>query len=487
MPPGAATTESSQPAGRTEAEPIAGGVTSDLVIVANRLPSRRVTRNGERVWAMSPGGLVSALRPVLEREDGAWIGWTGQAADEPEPFDLAGITNVPVALSREEVKRFYEGFSNRTIWPLYHDGVRTPEYRRIWWRAYERVNQRFAERAAEVASKGAAVWIHDYHLQLAPAMLRALRPDLRIGFFLHIPFPPPELFARLPWRRQLLEGLLGSDVVGFQTRVGAENFGRLAERFAGAERRTGTILTGAPGDERPVVARAFPISIDFKERERLAQSEKCRRRAATLRKKLGPNRKIILGVDRLDYTKGIDLRLKAFRELLQSGRLSVQDCVLVQIAVPSRERVQEYIDLRRDIEEAAGSINGEFGDVGRIAVQYMHRSLPAERLAAYYAAADVMLVTPLRDGMNLVAKEYVASRVEDTGALVLSEFTGAAHELSDALLVNPHDVDGLEATIERALTMPAVEARRRMQSLRRVVREHDVHRWAGSFLEALGA
>jgi trehalose 6-phosphate synthase len=455
----------------------------EFVILANRLPSRRVTRDGERVWAPSPGGLVSALRPVLEREDGAWIGWSGQAADAPAPFDLAGIHNVPVELSREEVRRFYEGFSNRTIWPLYHDAVRTPEFRRIWWRAYERVNRRFAEAASEIAADGATVWAHDYHLQLAPAMLRALRPDLRIGFFLHIPFPPPELFARLPWRRQVLEGLLGADVVGFQTRSGADNFCRLVERFTGARAHGDGVRTA---DGRDVVARAFPISIDVAERERLASDEKCRRRAATLRKKLGPARRIILGVDRLDYTKGIDLRLKAFRELLQSGRLSVQHCVLVQIAVPSREKVQEYIDLRREIEETVGSINGEFGEVGRIAVQYMHRSLSAERLAAYYAAADVMLVTPLRDGMNLVAKEYVASRVDDTGTLVLSEFTGAAHELADALLVNPHDVDGLEAVIERALTMPEAEAKRRMQSMRRVVREHDVHAWAASFLEALG-
>jgi len=481
----AATTGAASSA-RMSAETLEGELHSDLVIVANRLPSRRVQRNGERVWAQSPGGLVSALRPVLERQHGAWIGWTGQADDAPAPFALEGIDNVPVGLSRQEMQRFYEGFSNRTIWPLYHDAVRTPEFRRIWWRSYEQVNRRFAERAAEIASDGATVWIHDYHLQLAPAMLRELRSDLRIGFFLHIPFPPTELFVRLPWRRQILYGLLGADVVGFQTQPGAANFARLSERFAGAEIGDDGALTLSEAEgRRRVIARGFPISIDFAEREKMASTERCRRGAANLRRKLGGSRRIILGVDRLDYTKGIDIRLKAFRELLQTRRLSVHDCVFVQIAVPSRERVQEYIDLRRDIEEMVGGINGEFGEVGRIAVQYMHRSLPPERLASYFAAADVMLVTPLRDGMNLVAKEYVASRIEDSGALVLSEFTGAAKELSDALLVNPHDVDGLQAAIERALSMPEEEARQRMRSMREVVRANDVHRWAGSFLEAL--
>jgi len=457
-----------------------------MVVLANRLPARRVVRDGVARWAPSPGGLVSALRPVLEEQGGAWVGWSGRPDDVPEPFDVAGIHCVPLAISGPEVEEFYEGFSNRALWPLYHDALRAPEYRRSWWRTYQRVNRRFAEQAARIAAPGATVWIHDYQLQLAPAVLRALRPDVRIGFFLHIPFPPIELFAQLPWREEILAGLLASDVVGLQTAAGAANLVRLAERF-GRGTRDGdqrVRVEGAAGP-RQVVVRAFPISIDVAQRERFASAPRCLRKAASLREALGRERRIVLGVDRLDYTKGIGQRLEAFRELLQSGRLSVDECVFVQVAVPTREQVQDYIDLRAEIEQIVGGINGEFGEIGQVAVHYLHRSLSAERLAAYYRAADVMCVTPLRDGMNLVAKEYVASRVDDTGVLVLSEFAGAAQELDGAILVNPHDLDGLELAIEHALAMPPEEARDRMASMRCALRGQDVHEWARAFLSAL--
>ena len=454
---------------------------SQIVILSNRLPVHRVRRDGVSRWQTSPGGLVSALSPILRQRPSTWIGWAGIAGTAPQPFEHDGVHNVPVKLSRDEVESFCEGFCNRTLWPLYHDAVRTPEYRRRWWRPYVEINRRFAEAAAEAVARKGTVWVHDYHLQLAPAMIRELRPDVRIGFFLHIPFPPQELFAQLPWRTAILTGLLGADVAGFQTRVGAANFMQLCKRFAAVEGSRGILQI----DGRDVLAAAFPVSIDVKRFEELARSAAVRKRAEHLRARLGGARKIILGVDRLDYTKGIDRRLRAYRGLLHTKRIDLESCALVQVAVPSRQQVSEYRELRAHVERLVGEINGEFAELGRTPIHYLHRSLPVEELVALYVAADVMLVTPLRDGMNLVAKEYVASRTDQTGVLVLSEFTGSARELQSALLVNPHDLDGLETTIHRALEMPPDEQATRMKALQRVLHRSDVFHWADSFLEAL--
>ncbi len=345
------------------------------------------------------------------------------------------------------------------------------------------MNRRFAEATAETVARRGTVWVHDYHLQLVPAMIRELRPDVRIGFFLHIPFPPQELFAQLPWRQPLLTGLLGADVVGFQTRGGAQNFSRLSRRLTGAEGTWDELQF----DGRTVRPGAFPVSIDVGRYEELAQSEAVQARAEGFRSRLGGSRKIVLGVDRMDYTKGIDIRLHAYRGLLRTERTTLEECVLVQVAVPSRERVQQYGELKGHVERLVGEINGEFGELGRTPIHYLHRNVPVEELVALYLAADVMLVTPLRDGMNLVAKEYAACRVDNTGVLVLSEFTGSAQELQSALLVNPHDIDGLEATLYTALHMPRGEQETRMKALRRVLKRHDVYHWANTFLEALAA
>ena len=451
----------------------------DLVIVSNRLPVQRV--EPDAAWETSPGGLVAALRTVLEGHDCTWIGWAGDPAEPPEPFELERVLHVPVPLGAEEIENYYEGFANRTLWPLYHDAVRPPQFHRHWWRPYVEVNRRFSEKAAESANRGATVWVHDYHLQLVPRLLRELRPDLRIGFFLHIPFPPTELFAQLPWRRQILEGLLGAHVVGFQTRFGARNFVTLARRYAGATVSGDRVKLGG----HSTLARAFPISIDVERWESLARRNDVQARARDLRTQLGSPSRLLLGVDRLDYTKGIDIRLRAFGEVLARDPEKRRTCKLVQLAVPSRERVEEYAELRTTVEQLVGRINGEFEVLGSPPVHYLHRNLPVEELVAGYLAADVLLVTPLRDGMNLVAKEYVASRVDESGVLVLSEFTGAAHELHGALQVNPHDIDGLVGALERALAMPAAEVRRRMRSLRRSLHKRDVHRWSREFLAEL--
>lgn len=460
---------------------MAGRNRKPLVIVANRLPVERVRTKDGSGWKRSPGGLVSALTPIVQRDGGAWVGWTGTTGAAPESFEHEGIWHVPVPISRSQLQNFYYGFCNGTVWPLYHHAVRQPEYHRRWWRPYVSVNKRFANITAEHAAKGARVWIHDYHLQLVPSLLRELRPDLRIGFFLHIPFPAHELFGRLPWRRQILEGMLGADVVGFQTPKGVQNFMELTQAYTDARPNGGSLRI----HDREVKVGSYPISTDFERYSRTAEKPEVQQRAEEYQQQVGQGRRIILGVDRLDYTKGIDVRLRAFQELLSRRRSTIREAVLVQLSVPSRERVAEYRELRRQVEELTGTINGKFGEVGLTPVQYLYRSLPFEELIALYRSADIMLVTPLADGMNLVAKEYVATRFDATGILILSEFAGAANELTAALHVNPHDVDGLAETIEMSLSLPQKESKRRMRKMRDAISSYTVFDWADSFVQDL--
>jgi trehalose 6-phosphate synthase len=457
----------------------------DFVVVASRLPVDRVEGpDGEASWRPSPGGLVTALEPVMRDAGGVWVGWSGDTESAPGAFGANGLDLVAVGLSAEQVRDYYEGFCNATLWPLYHDVIAPPQFERRWWEAYVAVNRSFAVAAAAEAAPGATVWVHDYQLQLVPRMLREQRADIRIGFFNHIPFPCCEIFAQLPWRRQVIEGLLGADLLGFQSRADATNFLRACHRAASLPTKGHVIRVRDPDGVREVQAAAFPISIDAAALEAIARRDEVRKRAADVRLALGQPDVLLLGIDRLDYTKGILHRLNAFGELLNEGRLGPQ-VVLVQIASPSRERVEAYRTLRDEVELTVSRINGEHAEVGRPPVHYLHQSFPREEMAALYLAADVMLVTPLRDGMNLVAKEYVACRCDENGALVLSEFTGAADELTTAFLVNPHDIDGLKDAIVHATTIGPAEARRRMRAMRRQVREHDVAYWAASFLDAL--
>ncbi len=471
----------------------AGSGDSDFVVVANRLPiDMERLPDGSTTWKRSPGGLVTALEPLLRRRRGAWIGWPGIPDAGDEPIEQEDMNLCPVNLSSDDIAEYYEGFSNATLWPLYHDVIVKPVYHREWWDRYVDVNRRFAETTAKTAAQGATVWVQDYQLQLVPKMLRMLRPDLTIGFFLHIPFPPVELFMQMPWRTEIIEGLLGADLVGFHLPGGAQNFLILARRLMGANTSRATIGVRSRFGEinigfRTVKVGAFPISIDSTDLDQQARSKSIRQRAKEIRKELGNPRKILLGVDRLDYTKGIDVRLRAFSELLDEGRASRDDTVMVQLATPSRERVDSYIAMREDIERQVGHINGEHGEVGHPLVHYLHRPVPRNDLIAFFVAADVMLVTPLRDGMNLVAKEYVACRSDLGGALVLSEFTGAAAELRQAYLANPHHLEGVKDAIEAALNQTPEEGRRRMRALRRQVLVHDVDLWARSVLDSLAA
>ncbi|GAB3704121.1 alpha,alpha-trehalose-phosphate synthase (UDP-forming) [Corynebacterium nasicanis] len=454
---------------------------NSFVVVANRLP---VDLHGS-TWTPSPGGLVAALSPVLERQQGCWVGWPGVPDEAPEPFRTdSGVLLHPVRLSRADFEGFYEGFSNASLWPLYHDLIVTPVYHRHWWAAYRDVNLRFAQEVAEVAAEGATVWVQDYQLQLLPGILRQLRPDLRIGFFLHIPFPGADLFRQLPWREEIIRGLLGADLIGFHLESNARNF---LDLCAGTE---GLTVTGQPAtrridahvtthDGRRVGVGAFPISIAL---DSLGEGEDGG--VEKLRASLGDPSTVILGVDRLDYTKGILQRLLAFEELLEAGAL--EGAVLLQIATPSRERIDQYQVARSRVEEAVGRINGRFGSMGQPVVHYLHQSLPKNELRTYYEAADVMLVTPFKDGMNLVAKEYVACHPDGSGALVLSEFAGAAVELHQANLCNPFDLESIKRALLTAVQASPEVMAERMAAMYAQVAEFDVDAWANAFLAALG-
>lgn len=450
-----------------------------LVIAANRLP---VAKRSDGGWQTSPGGLVRALLPTVQASKGCWVGWTGERDGSADVIHAEGIDLYPVPLSSREVDRYYEGFSNDTLWPLYHDAIRESGYRSEDWDAYVDVNERFAVKIANIAPQDAAVWLHDYHLQLVPALLRQQRPDVRIGWFNHIPFPPLELFQRIPWRSDIVRGLLGADVLGFQRMQGARNFIAAAHQLLGATEIDDDLVHF---EGRNVVVGAFPISIDVHEFELQASGRSTRQRTAQIRSRLGDPEVILLGVDRLDYTKGIGRRLRAFGHLLDQGRLDPERHVLVQVATPTREGVEQYQDERREIEQIVGEINGRHARLGFPVIHYLYQSLSLDDLIPLYRAGDVMLVTPFRDGMNLVAKEYVAAHVDGDGVLVLSEFTGAADELKEALLVNPHDQNALEDTIVRAVEMHRHERRPRMEAMRSRIESATVGDWAHSFLDIL--
>ncbi|AWB82609.1 trehalose-6-phosphate synthase [Corynebacterium yudongzhengii] len=474
---------------------------NEFVVVANRLPvDAIVDEHGGTTWTESPGGLVAALSPVLSARRGCWVGWPGLIDAAPAPFHTdSGILVHPVPLTADDHERFYEGFSNATLWPLYHDLIVTPTYHRDWWQSYRDVNYRFATEVDRVAAPGATVWVQDYQLQLVPGILRQLRPDLTIGFFLHIPFPGPDLFRQLPWREEVVRGLLGADLIGFHLVSNAENFLSLVQQVSGPKgshtgqpdslkvtgsasvRTTTASITASDG--REVAVAAYPISIDPTSLGEADDKEVARRRA-----ELGNPECILLGVDRLDYTKGILQRLEAFEELLEAGALDPNEVVFVQVATPSRERIEHYRTARRQVEEAVGRINGRFAKIGRPVVHYLHRSLPKRLLRHYYQAADVMVVTPFKDGMNLVAKEYVACHPDGSGALVLSEFAGAADELLQANLCNPFDIESLKRALlqaVRGLEHDPETMRSRMRAMHEQVLTFDVDAWANASLRDL--
>ena len=457
-----------------------------LIIVSNRLPVTTSLEDGHVQLAAASGGLATGLGSWQRQSAAVWVGWPGDfesyTTQQRAELDtlLAGAGVVPVRLSAGEIEQYYEGFSNRVLWPLLHYLLDRVPVDATGWEAYRLVNEKFAEATAAVAKPGNTIWVHDYQLMLLPAMLRERLPEARIGFFLHVPFPSSEVFRILPWRRQVLHGLLGADLVGFHTFSYLRHFLGALIHVEGLEADIDRVRFR----HRIVRLGVFPMSIDTDAFETLAQDEEVIAESNAIRQEAG-GRKILLGIDRLDYTKGIPRRLLAIERLLASDPEIRESIRYIQIAVPSRDNVDSYQTFRRQVEAAVGRINGAWGSIRSTPIHYMHRSIARPQMTALYRAADVMLVTPLRDGMNLVAKEFVASRVDGDGVLVLSEFAGAAAELGEAVVVNPYDVDATAESIRAALTMSETERRARMQHLRRRVSEYNVHHWASAFLEKL--
>jgi trehalose 6-phosphate synthase/phosphatase len=456
-----------------------------LLIVSNRLPVTVRVVDGSASVRRSVGGLATGLQGPHERSGGLWIGWPGsvEGLDAPGRAEvdrqLADLRTVPLALDAREVAIFYEHIANGVLWPICHDRVDQLPLSVDGWDVYERANARYADAVAAHYRPGDMIWVHDYHLMRVPALLRERIPEARIGFFLHIPFPNPEIFFTLPTRRWLVEGMLGADLIGFHTRRYHGHFRAVLRRLFAIESDPRGIVRWKDRDVRLGV---FPMSIDAADFARRAGAPEVVERVAEYRH---PNERLLVGIDRLDYTKGIPRRLLALERLLTLHPEWRERVRLIQVAVPSRDGVGAYRRFRREVESAVGRINGEFATPNWTPIQYIHRSVSSTTLLALFRAADVMLVTPVRDGMNLVAKEFPASRIDDDGVLVLSEFAGAADELREALIVNPYDIEGTAEAIHRALTMETSERARRMRALRTTVLEHDVHRWAAAFLSSL--
>ena len=464
-----------------------------LVIVSNRLPVVfERTGSGLRSRPGS-GGLVTALAPVLRDRGGIWIGWSGLPdTEQPEVEQLlgdtssaAGYTLRSVPLTEAELELYYHGFANEILWPLFHDLQSHCNFDPAYWTAYREVNQKFARHITGTAAEDDFVWVHDYHLMLAGSALRELGMRNPLGFFLHIPFPPPDIFIKMPWRFHVLHSLLDFDLLGFQTMRDKRNFVQCVRMLLPeVPVRVEGGFHILQHHQREVRAGVFPISIDVREFQRLAASNEVSESAWYIHESL-PDREIVLGVDRLDYTKGIPYRLEAFRDLLRRYPEVRERITLVQVVVPSRTDIPEYHDLKIEIERLVGEINGEFTTSGWVPIHYLYRHLTRGELLGYYRTAEIALVTPIKDGMNLVAKEYIACNIEYNGVLILSEFAGAAAQLHrDALLVNPYDIEGTADALYAAFTMDHDERRRRMRRMRATVRRYDIYRWVESFLDA---
>lgn len=461
---------------------------SRLLTVSNRLPLS-VTKKGDRLsFAPSVGGLATGLASLYKSRPSAWVGWPGIPSgriDDAESKNicktLAAENCYPVFLSRYELENYYHGFSNKTIWPLFHYFPLYAKYETSYWNVYRRVNEKFRDRILDIAEAEDEIWVHDYHLMLLPGLLRKALPGAAVGFFLHIPFPSSEIFRLLPWREEILEGLLGADVIGFHTHGYVHHFASSLRHISGHEYVEGRVDAG----NRIVNVEAFPMGIDFEKWAGAAEKAEIQKEVEKARKQLR-GRKVIVAVDRLDYTKGIPQRLEAFELFLREHPEHRERCTLVMVAVPSRTAVETYAALKKRVDELVGKINGEFGTMGWVPIWYLYRSLPFENLAAFYCLADVALVTPVRDGMNLIAKEFLATKADGSGVLVLSELAGASQELSEALLVNPYHKEQIAASLAAALVMPKEEQRRRNEALRLRLRRYDVTRWAEQFLAALG-
>jgi len=460
---------------------------SRLIVVSNRLPVRIQEPEGNIELSPSPGGVASGLSSVSKSYKYVCIGWPGIASDDLTTKDRSEVTRKlknedchPIFLNREQLTNYYEGFSNETIWPLFHYFPIHTLYKRQFWQSYKEVNELFCEEIVKIAKPGDYVWIHDYHLMLLPRLVRERLPGVEIGYFLHIPFPSFELFRLLPWRAELLNGLLGSDLIGFHTYDYVRHFLSSVCRIVGLEHNLGQLNI----DNRMLKVDAFPMGIDYEKYANSSKRQTVRQEIERIRKRVG-NRKIIISIDRLDYTKGILERLEAFDWFLTQYPEYRGKITLIIVAIPSRTHVEEYMTLRNDLEQLIGRVNGEYGTIGKMPVWYLHRSLDFDKLTALYNAADVALLTPLRDGMNLISKEFVSTRTDGSGVLILGEMAGSSSELGEALVVNSNNKAAIVNAIKEALEMPLEEQIERNRSMQKRLSRYNVSRWASDFLEAL--
>ena len=458
-----------------------------LLIVSNRLPVNVTKRANTLHFQPSVGGLATGLSSLRKSHQSRWIGWPGIATDKISEYQKQQISNKlkeencsTVFLSAKDIQNFYHGFCNKTIWPLFHYFPSYTVYEDRYWQAYEQVNKGFCDAVVKIAEPDDYIWVHDYQLMLVPELVRKKLPDAQIGFFLHIPFPSFEMFRLLPWRKRMLSGLLGADLIGFHTYDYVRHFLSSTARIAGTEHSMGSLAVG----NRIVKVDAFPMGIDYNRYAGAVEDPKVKKRLTTIRKKVG-ERKIILSIDRLDYTKGIIQRLEAFDLFLSQNPEYKEKVTLILVAVPSRTGVKDYMELRKQLEWLVGRVNGEHGTIGWIPVWYLYRFLPFERIAALYSAADVALVTPLRDGMNLIAKEFIATKTDGKGVLILSEMAGAASELGEAVIVNAHNKGVIVKAIKEALEMPVEEQIERNRLMQSRLSRYTITRWANDFLETL--
>lgn len=457
-----------------------------IIIVSNRLPVKlSELEDGSLEYIQSEGGLATGLGSIYQEGNNIWLGWPGMEVKEASMQDairndLSEMNLYPVFLTGEEINNYYEGFSNETLWPIFHYMSTYAVYHKTWWESYVDVNRKFCEAVIKVAGPGDIIWVHDYQLLLLPKMIRDIHPDITIGFFQHIPFPSFELFRLIPWRTELLEGMLGSDLLGFHTFDDAQHFVHNARSLLPGNTSSNIITI----DNRQVVVDTFSMGIDSRKFEESAGSEQVLEEIEGLNEAFGEY-KFILSIDRLDYSKGIIQRLQAFEQLLLNYPQYIGKVLLYMIVVPSRDNVPQYKELRDEIDMLVGNINARFRTIAWVPVVYFYRSFSFETISALYANADICLVTPMRDGMNLVCKEYVATRVNNDGVLILSEMAGASKELIDAIIVNPNNIDAIVNAIHEAIEMPLDEQNRRISSMRQLIHKFNISHWVKIFLDRL--
>ncbi len=458
---------------------------SKTIIVSNRLPISLRHRNGRFEFKPSAGGLATGLGSIYKEGENIWIGWPGNTVDDPEQraeiiLELHDLKMAPVFLSKEDVEEFYEGFSNETLWPAFHYFTQYIVYNPEHWEAYVRVNQKFCDAILKKAGPDDTIWVHDYQLLLLPQMLREVLPNATIAFFQHIPFPSYEIIRMIPWRKELLDGVCGADLIGFHTYDDMRHFLSAVGRITGLSSESGYIQA----ENRIINVDSFPMGIDYDKFAKQAKSKRTLRFVQEFGKQV-EDQKLLLTIDRLDYSKGIPQRIQAFNQLLEQHKELHGKVSMIMIVVPSRDRVQSYKELKVEIDLLVGRINSEYSTLNWVPVHYFYRSFPFEELSAFYNMSDIALVTPLRDGMNLVCKEFVASKTDQTGVLILSEMAGASKELQDAILVNPNDRQGVVDAIFNALSMPLEEQKFRMSSMQESLKKYDVFQWVKVFMDRL--